>query len=960
MKNCGSVFGLFRMMRRLAIGAVVVFLTVVLPGCRHAPVTEHAKDARYQQLDSLLGRIGDVDSLAAVVRQSHEQNDAQSEMIALRYQGRLLRNQSRFDEAVVAHNAGLEVASALSDTVEMALALNNLGTNYRRIGDLSRANGYHYQALKLCDNFSGRDSDEMLKVRVATLNGIGNIEIELCNYAVADSVLRVALDGERRLERNLGMAINYSNLGSIKRSIGELDSAWVYQRKSLEYNQLAGSELGVALCHMHFGELHEDGRRFSHAIEEYELAYDQLKNLADNWHWLSSCLALARVNILLGEEEEAQRYLSEAEAEAERIGSKEYQAEASMLHYELSLLAGDSKDALEYYIKSTELYDSIHGLKTDEEMRAQRSDYERGRQSGEVDVLNRDINNLKRMRNMQLTFLVMLLIMSAAVIAALMYAMRVRARTQRLMCQVEETRSLFFTNVVHQLRSPLSAIMGAIDEMVTEDPSGQVTVSRENTEVIERQGKNLLTLVDRILQVGSVRSALTDPEWRTGDIVAFLRMVIESYREQCVNRHIELTYAPRESDVDIDIVPSYLNTIIGSLIENAINYSRDYGKIIVTSKVDGDKCTIRVADDGMGISKTDLPHVFEPFYRSAAAEQIVDGIGIGLTVVRDMTMAMGGTVAVDSMSGHGAVFTVTVPSKHVSGTKQRLEMKVEPVRDRVRNLLHRSHDTTTPTDPSDLPVVLVVEDHIDVARIVGRTLGKDYVVHYATDGEMGLAKAQDLVPDVIITDVKMPLMDGLELCRRVRRSPSVCDTPIIVLSARTSEADRIRGIEAGADVYMVKPFAKDELRIWVSHLLQRRRSLVETVTRHQQAVPVAISGQDDMATQQDDIRFLADFATEVDKQFANGSKLDFDKIAHKLKMGETQLRRRIQALTGKSVPAYVTQLRMEKAMRLLHNNPDCLIGDIADQCGFQDVAYFSRVFKQHYGMAPSQVRNSNK
>lgn len=257
----------------------------------------------------------------------------------------------------------------------------------------------------------------------------------------------------------------------------------------------------------------------------------------------------------------------------------------------------------------------------------------------------------------------------------------------------------------------------------------------------------------------------------------------------------------------------------------------------------------------------------------------------------------------------------------------------------------------------NLPVALIVEDQNDVARLVGQVLDKQCAVYYATDGEQGLAKACDLLPDVIITDVKMPLMDGLEMCRIMRKNNQLRHIPVIMLSARTSDADRIRGIEAGADVYLLKPFVREELIAWVNRLLESKRAsqedkedLIEPAEDHQPVVPSA----DEKAA---DEKFLADFAFEVDSQFVTGNKVDLDIVARKFKMGETQLRRKIQTLSGKNVPAYITQLRMEKALRLLRECPDCLIGDIAEQCGFQDVAYFSRVFRQYYGMTPTQARN---
>ena len=933
-----------------------------LPSCTSCsnPPAGHGDNARFAHLDSLMGTVEQVDSLAVMMNRYHDAGDLMGEMLACRHYGTRMRNQSRFANAIVAHERSLQLATEACDTIEMVHTLNELGTDSRRQGKLTIANNHYIRALKLCDVYSDQKSDEALSMRVGTLNGIGIIEIDMCNYPMADSLLREALAGAKKLGNNVGQAANYSRLAAIKQAYGELDSALYYYRKSLECNQLADNKLGIALCHLHFGELHEQERRFAHAVEEYRKAYDQLQNLDDRWFWLESCLALARVSIRLGEKEDAQDYLNQAEAEAERIGSREHQARAHMTHYELALLEGTPQEALQHYIEGDEMLDSIYGLKKNDELRTQLVNYERTRASGQVDVLNKDIDRLKRMRNMMALMILSLLLMAGAIIAVLVYAVRVRSRTQRVMRQIEETRSLFFTNVVHQLRTPLTAIMSATDGILAdrEQPGGNAATpnQRRNIEIIERQGNNLLLLVDRILEMGGVLSAVREPDWRTGDGIAFLHMVVESYRDICLKKHIELTYVPRERDVEIDIVPHYLNTIVGNLIENAVAYSQEYSKITITSRIDGNELTIKVADTGMGISNADLPHVFEPFYRAASAERIMEqGVGIGLSVVRDMIMAMGGRVAVDSKLDQGSVFTVVLPCYHqAQGVKERLEMAIEPVRDLVLSPQDDVEQATGDSPSQGLPIVLVIEDHTDVAHLIGTVLSGHYEVQYAFDGEQGLAKASELVPDLIVTDVKMPIMDGCELCRRVRASSQLCHIPIIMLSARTSPKDRIRGIEAGADVYMVKPFVAQELRAWANSLIEGRAKLREVYLAGSESiagVPLDVEAQDR--------DFLEQFAKLVEAQIGPGAaKVDLDRVAMELKVGESQLRRRIQALTGKNAVAYVTQLRMEKAMRLLTQQPDMLIGTVAEQCGFADVAYFSRVFRQHYGMTPTQARNT--
>ena len=945
----------------MAAAVLAILIAVTVPSCRRGKTCIHGDDAHYAQGDSLLRGMTDVASLVAMVNQYHKNGDVTGEMIALRYQGRTLRHQSRFDEAIAAHSRGLNIAMSVCDTLEIISALNNIGTDYRREGDLSKANGFHYKALSYSNAYSDHISPEAVKARVMALNGIGNIEIELRHYASADSVLRLALQGERSLGSDLGMAINYSNLGAIKRAIGEADSAWAYYGESLKHNQLAGNQLGVALCHLNYGELYADERNFSRAQVEYKQAYQLLKELGDAYHWLESCLSLASVSMMLGEKEEALRYVQEAEAEALRINSKEHQARAYHIFYELALLGGDTRSALDFYIKSDALYDSIYGLEKSNEMRHQRTEYETNVKQGEMSLLNNDIAHLKRLRNMMMLFTVLLLIMAGAIIAALLYAARVRVRTQRLMRQVEETRSLFFTNVVHQLRTPLTAIMGATDGIIAQAGGENSPQQRENVEIIERQGNHLLLLVDRILEVGSVRSAVTGPDWRRGDVVAYLRMIVESYREQCVERQIELTYAPTAKEVEIDVVPHYLNTIVGSLIENAISYSEAYGKITVTSQLVGDMLVIRVADNGMGISQDDLPHVFEAFYRAPAAEQLCEGVGIGLTVVRDMATVMGGSVAVESTLGNGSTFTVSLPCySNQAGEIQRLAMEVEQVRPVVRKLKYpvKEEPTGDAGGNKGRPCILVVEDHSDVARIIGAALGGAYTIQYASNGKHGLAQAAMSQPDLIITDVKMPYMDGLEMCRRLRASQELSHIPVIMLSARTSRSDRILGIKAGADVYMVKPFDSDEIKAWVAKLLEKREKINEyySNTLSKKSASAIAGAADD--TSINDQALLNSFAGLVEEQMADGgARVNLDQIALRLKMGESQLRRRILELTGKNVAAYIMQLRMEKAMRLLCEHPTMLVGDVAGQCGFGDVAYFSRVFRQHYKMTPTQARN---
>ena len=252
----------------VAMAAVAALLLSVLPTSCHKTANAPARDAHYILTDSLLRTVTDVDSLAVMAERYHQSGDGVGEMLARRHQGNRLRSVWQYKQAVEAHSRGFDVAVSLADTLEASAALSNIGTDYRRMGDLSTANGYYYRALKLCDIYKHPTDSEAVKCRIAALDGIALIETEICNYTTADSLLRETLQAEIALGDPAGLAKCYGNLGLVKHNVGERDSAWYYYRKSMDYNMQTGEALGQALCHLRIGKLHEDERAYFHALEE--------------------------------------------------------------------------------------------------------------------------------------------------------------------------------------------------------------------------------------------------------------------------------------------------------------------------------------------------------------------------------------------------------------------------------------------------------------------------------------------------------------------------------------------------------------------------------------------------------------------------------------------------------------------------------------------------------------------
>ena len=413
--------------------------------------TEHV-DVLRSQVDSAVYSAGDTDSLSALFAAYGREGNSYGEMAAALELGKRLRNESRFYDAIDVHKKGLAAAEKLRDTLQIVQALNNIGTNYRRLGILDEASSWHYSALSYCDQYSGSRNPEdrtALKNRVVSLNGIGNVQLTMGNDVEAEKAFRQALSGEASLGSALGQAINYANLGSILESRDMKDSARFYYEKSLEFNTLAKSDLGISLCHAHFGRLAEKEGDYANAIEEYRKAYEIMEGSSDVWHWLESAVSLVRAYINAGDLDRASFYLGKATKEAERISSMEYLAEVNRLDYLIQKQRGNSALALKSYVRSREYADNVTSEKNLNHIQNVRVGYERERKQNEIEMLNRSWEAERRSRNALLTMSLIALLLTVATIAVLIYLITLRNRNQKMLKEMETMKSNFFTNITH-------------------------------------------------------------------------------------------------------------------------------------------------------------------------------------------------------------------------------------------------------------------------------------------------------------------------------------------------------------------------------------------------------------------------------------------------------------------------------------------------------------------------------
>lgn len=926
---------------------VVSFLllfSVFIVSCRKAPKVSYTQ-AQKDKIENELKSLEAISDREKRFQQYKLQDNKLGMMIGYRYLGLAYRNSTQFDEAIHAHREEYNLAVELKDTVELVIALNNIGTNFRRVGALDEASTYHYKALMLSDQYQGDSSFVARKNRVISLNGLGNVHLTLGNTEVADSAFRLALKGEEQLGSKLGQAINYANLGSLLEKENKIDSARLYFKKSLKLNREAGSELGEALCQLDLGELEEKDQAWDQAVRRYEKAYQILKNIDDSWHWLNAVFALIDFYISQDNYAKAGQYIAEAKPVVKQLGSFEYLTRLYHEEYMLSQKQGDSRRALESYVKSQMYKDSLMGETKTRRIQNLRLEYERKNKQREMMAVRQKMKQEKTFGTLVLISSICILLFCIAVIGFLWYVIRIRSKNHKMMVQIERIKDSFYTNLTHEFRTPLTIILG-FSKQIADGSLVDRDELKKAGELMHRQGSGLLDLINQLLEIAKLKSGTVQLDYHHQDIIAYIRMITESHQALAKAKHVELMYMPDQTTLMMDFVPNYVIKVVRNLISNAIKFTPKNGRIKVITQVEYNFFQLQVVDNGKGIPAEDLPYIFDLFYQAGRSSAEV-GNGVGLAMIKQLVDMMDGTLTVESEVGKGSTFTVRLPlktEKQVSPTNALEEHNpalpcTEPVEENV--------DTEVNEERAS---VLIVEDNTDVAHYIGMQLNRDYNLFFAHDGAEGLDKAKDLMPDIILTDMMMPVKDGLALCRDIKSSDVLNHIPVIMITARCNDADKLSGLEAGADAYLEKPFSADELKVRIKNLIERNVNLSRKYALSSQT---DINNMSDLSTVNQ--AFLHKFIDVVYAHMADRTT-DAESIASDLCMTSKQLRTKIYAITGDNTSVYIQKIRMEKAKRLLKSEQSTSVGDIAMRCGFEDVSYFSRAFKKMYGITPSQYR----
>lgn len=872
------------------------------------------------------------DSLIVFTRATHREK---VDFFAHYYMGEYFLLNSRFDESIRSfeeaqrHYSEKNVEQdALSDL------LSSLSVSFQRKGEFHRA----LEAVKesyAIDQTSG-DKERLS----SSLNNMASIYLAMKQPQLAEDIILKAIGIERQLNRDrvlairLGMASEvYLKLDKPRQSLDYADEAYRLDMKGDRPHKAAVRQCQMANAYYHLKDYDRARQLLDQAIPVLSES-GNIPSLAIAW------LQLGGVHEALDNRKEALEGYGKAIDNSVQAHARYVEKNARYAAYKL-MRKMNHPDALIQLERYSELSDTMYKQESARMIEQYYALYK-------TEEIRKQSEKHKGNLRFSIFTGAVVAVCLLALVLFLAYRIRIQRLRSRMMRQVEHMRSDFFTNVTHELRTPLTVMLG-LSRNIGED-TGLPEKTRRMGNTIERQGNSLLTLINQLLDISKVKSALGEPDWRHGDMAMFIGVLIDGYRAYAHQKNIELDYLP-QGKVQADFVPDYINKVMNNLLSNAFKFTPECGTVSVRLATEGNEVVISVADTGKGISKENLAHVFEPFYQGKAYDGSDIGTGVGLALVWQIVQSVDGKVTVKSEPDKGSVFTVRMPDKHGDKNWQPLEIRdAEPLPVAV--------DEKSPEDSrtgdENRTRLLVIEDNHEVARYIGSQVSDEYDVFFASNGKQGLEKAREIVPDLIITDLMMPEMDGLDVCRNVRADELISHVPIIVITAKVTDADRVKGLEAGADAYLGKPFNGDELRVRVRKLLEQRRSLREKFSK-------AITEGKETEVQQTeaDCRFLRKTIDAV-YLLMDKRELEVSTLAEKLCLSPRQFHRKIFGLTGETPQSFMLQIRMKRAKQLLDTKPEWNLDEVADHCGFDHYSGFYHAFKKIYGIPPSKYKRKEE
>ena len=535
--------------------------------------------------------------------------------------------------------------------------------------------------------------------------------------------------------------------------------------------------------------------------------------------------------------------------------------------------------------------------------------------------------------------------------------------------ELDTVKTQLYTNITHEFRTPLTVILGMAQQVINKPEEH----FKNGMDMIVRNGQSLLNLVNEMLDLSKLETGKMTLQPVNGDIINFLRYIVESFHSLAESQKKQLHFLAGMDALYVAYDPEKVRQIVANLLSNALKFTPQNGNIYITVSEnnllhEAGKSTliIKVKDTGIGIPESQLEHIFERFYQlDNSHTRKTEGTGIGLALTKELVKLMDGEITVKSPptgANKGTEFTVTLS---LISTPPAENIIYPDLKDPISQQINTSAGSRVNPDEEkrikEKPLILLVEDNADVVAYTASCL-PDYRLAIGQDGREGFRIATEIIPDLIITDVMMPFVDGFELCRQLRLDEHTSHIPIIMLTAKADIKSKMEGLEKGADAYLEKPFNREELLMRIKKLLELRTNLQQFYLKkaglnYNATTETLVHHEEQISENKTEDEFVKKVREAIENHLADTS-FSVEQLCKIIFMSHSQLHRKLDALTGCSPNKFIRIIRLNKAKEML-KHAAISIASVALDCGYNDPGYFARVFKQEYGVTPQDWRSVN-
>jgi signal transduction histidine kinase/ligand-binding sensor domain-containing protein/DNA-binding response OmpR family regulator len=536
-----------------------------------------------------------------------------------------------------------------------------------------------------------------------------------------------------------------------------------------------------------------------------------------------------------------------------------------------------------------------------------------------------------------------------------------KARAEQERIEAERLRELdqlkikFLTNLSHEFRTPISLILGPVDMLISQEKNGRTS---DQLSMIKRNGKRLLNLVNQLLDFRKMEENELKLNVLEGELVSFVKEVFDSFKDLAERKKIDFVFTSHINHFPTCFDHDKIERILFNLLSNAFKFTLEGGKInfeIEKHEKPSDPkttwITIRVKDSGIGIPQDKKEKIFERFFQNSTVASILNqGSGIGLSITKEFVKMQGGTIEVESEVGKGTTFLIQLPFSPMEVSKENGRLQKEHLEPEIvaeeKEWVAEARTEVGVKKRPEMPSVLLVEDNEDFRFYLKDNLRLQYRVFEAANGKEGWQKALAEHPQLIVSDISMPYMDGIELCRKIKLDKRTSHIPVILLTALSGEEDQIRGLETGANDYVTKPFNFEVLNAKIKNLLVLNQSFKDTYTKQ-----IKVSSAE-VQVESADEKLMQNIMLYIEENLTD-TQLSVENLSRHVGMSRSSLYSKLVELSGQTPVEFIRSVKLDKAAALLEKS-DMTIAQIAYSVGFSTPNYFSRSFKEKFNMLPSE------